>query len=282
MRAEKKPAGPRSVIRFLPPAFVFPATSGGAAVPCRRAPSVRPDTMIPPPGTEKPLTHDELAAWQSQTVRDTWRVFRIMAEFVEGFETLSRIGPCVTIFGSARTTSDSPEYQLACDVARAAAERGYGVITGGGPGIMEAANRGAFEADGISVGLNIALPFEQASNGYIHPDKLVNFDFFFVRKVMLVKYAQAVIVLPGGFGTLDELFESLTLVQTDKATPFPIVLMGTSFWSGLIDWLRGTVLAMGNISEKDFDLFTLTDDPVEALQAIDRFYDEHATLRPNF
>lgn len=227
------------------------------------------------------MTAPELAAWQQSRIKDLWRVFRIMGEFVDGFDTLSSLGPCVSIFGSARTKPDAPYYTLAEDVARELVKRNFGVITGGGPGIMEAANKGAYEAGGCSVGLNIVIPHEQQANPYIQPDTLINFDYFFVRKTMFVKYAQGFVVLPGGFGTLDELFESLTLIQTGKVTRFPLVLMGTSYWSGLVEWLRETMLAAGNISPTDLDLFRLTDDPVEAVDFIDAFYKEHA-LGPNF
>lgn len=229
-----------------------------------------------------PRTASDTEVWEQQTLRDTWRVFRIMAEFVDGFETLSRVGPCLTIFGSARSGRGSHDYELARSVARQAVLKGYGVITGGGPGIMEAANLGAQESGGVSVGLNIDLPFEQVANAYIDRDKLVNFNFFFVRKVMLLKYAQAVVVLPGGFGTLDEMFESLTLIQTKKATPFPIVLMGERFWEGLLHWIRETVLAHGKVSIEDFNLFTVTDDPVTAIQAIEEFYRGTDLRKPKF
>lgn len=240
-----------------------------------------------PPLSEQPsqfpekMSEREIQAWNQMRIKDLWRVFRIMSEFVTGFETLSSLGPCVSVFGSARTQPGDPYYQMAVDVARLLVEHEFGVITGGGPGIMEAANKGAREAGGNSVGLNIVLPFEQGANPFIDTDKLVNFDFFFVRKTMFVKYAQGFIVLPGGYGTLDELFESLTLIQTGKCTHFPVVLMGVSFWEGMVDWLRHTLLAHGNISPGDLDLFTLTDDPHEAVGVINAFYKEHA-LAPNF
>nr|BCX00385.1 MAG: cytokinin riboside 5'-monophosphate phosphoribohydrolase [Bacteroidota bacterium] len=220
-------------------------------------------------------------AWQEATIKDAWRIFRIMAEFVDGFEKLGRLGPCVSIFGSARVSPGSRYYTWAVEVARLLVEYGYGVITGGGPGIMEAANRGAQEAGGPSVGLNIELPHEQRPNAYIDPDKLLTFDFFFVRKVMFVKYAQGFIVLPGGLGTLDELFEALTLIQTQKISRFPVVLMGRDYWQGLIDWLAKTVLGAGHIAPEDMLLFSITDDPAEAVETIDTFYKEHA-LKPNF
>ena len=235
-----------------------------------------PSSSLPPEDSRKPYD-----AWQDVRIKDLWRVFRIMGEFVDGFETLSEVGPCVSVFGSARTGPGTPNYELGCQVSRALVKRGFGVISGGGPGIMEAANKGAQEAGGTSVGLNINIPHEQHNNPYIDKDKLVNFDFFFVRKVMFVKYAQGFVVLPGGFGTMDELFEALTLIQTDKSSRFPVVLMGTEFWSGLIEWIRNTMLAAGNIAEKDLSLFHLTDDPDEAADIIHDFY-EHRSMRPNF
>jgi uncharacterized protein (TIGR00730 family) len=197
---------------------------------------------------------------------DPWRVLRIQSEFVEGFGALAELGPAVSVFGSARTLRDDPTYALGREVGRRLAESGYAVITGGGPGAMEAANRGACDAGGISVGLGIELPFEQGMNEYV--DLGVNFRYFFARKTMFVKYAQGFVVLPGGFGTLDELFEALTLVQTQKVTSFPIVLMGTSYWGGLLDWLRDTAAGLGTIGAKDVDLITLTDDVDEAMRTV--------------
>ena len=197
---------------------------------------------------------------------DPWRVMRIQAEFVEGFGALAEVGPAVSVFGSARTKPEDPTYDLGIRVAKALVVAGYAVITGGGPGAMEAANKGAVEAGGVSVGLGIELPFEQGLNEYV--DLGVNFRYFFARKTMFVKYAQGFIVLPGGFGTLDELFEAITLVQTKKVTSFPIVLMGTSYWSGLLDWLREAALAHGTISPGDLDLMTVTDDVDEAVALI--------------
>ncbi len=220
-------------------------------------------------------------SWQDARIKDLWRVFRIMGEFVDGFETLSEVGPAVFIFGSARTKPDHPNYLLAEQVASALVRRGFGVISGGGPGIMEAANKGAREAKGVSVGLNIDLPHEQQSNPYIDPEHLIDFNFFFVRKVMFVKYAQGFVVLPGGFGTMDELFEALTLIQTHKSTPFPVVLMGRKFWPGLLDWLKITMLEAGNISPENLELFSVTDDPEEAAQLISTFYQDRA-MTPNF
>ncbi len=237
--------------------------------------------MQPPLRFREKLTESEVLAWQQSRVKDLWRIFRIMSEFVEGFETMSSLGPCVSIFGSARTKPEDPAYTLAETVARELVKRKYGVITGGGPGIMEAANKGAYEAGGCSVGLAIELPGEQKENPFISPELLIEFNYFFVRKTMFVKYAQGFIVLPGGFGTLDELFEALTLIQTKKVTPFPVVLMGTSYWRGLVGWLREQMLGAGNISPKDLVLFQLCDDPKEAVDIIDAFYKEH-TLTPNF
>jgi hypothetical protein len=200
---------------------------------------------------------------------ETWRVFRIMAEFVEGFDALSHIGPCVTVFGSARTPKSSPEYKLTVQTTRLLAREGYGVITGGGGGIMEAANKGAFKEDGVSVGLNILLPFEQKSNPYIKT--LINFHYFFVRKVMFVKYCHGAIIMPGGFGTMDELCEVLTLQQTSKVHRFPIVLMDKKFWKGLTNWFEDTLVARGNISPEDMKLFHVTDSPEEAVKFIKDF-----------
>ncbi|RBQ18513.1 TIGR00730 family Rossman fold protein [Spongiactinospora rosea] len=197
---------------------------------------------------------------------DPWRVMRIQAEFVEGFGQLAELPPAVTVFGSARTPEDSPEYQMSVQLGRALAEAGYAVITGGGPGCMEGANRGAREAGGISVGLGIELPFEQRMNDYV--DLGIEFRYFFVRKTMFVKYANGFITLPGGFGTLDELFEALTLVQTGKVTSFPVILLGSRYWGGLIDWIRGTLESTGKISPKDLDLVQVTDDVDEAVAAI--------------
>jgi len=227
------------------------------------------------------MTPEEVNAWQEMRIKDTWRVFRIMGEFVEGFEVMGRLGPCVSVFGSARTQPGTKYYELGEAVGRALVERGYGVITGGGPGIMEAANKGAHEAGGLSVGLNIALPHEQAGNPYVDREASINFDFFFARKTMFVKYAMGFVVLPGGFGTLDELFESLTLIQTNKTTRFPVILMGTEFWGDLLDWVRGTLLSAGNISEEDPDLLSVTDDPEEAAEIVHSFCKEYGHL-PNF
>ncbi|MEM7035983.1 MAG: TIGR00730 family Rossman fold protein [Bacteroidota bacterium] len=220
--------------------------------------------------------------WTAKKGKDTWTIFRIMAEFVEGFETMSEIGPCVSVFGSARTKPDQAYYKLAVEVAAKLCDAGFGVITGGGPGIMEAGNKGAQEAGGTSVGLNIELPFEQGANAYVDHDKIINFNYFFVRKVMFVKYAQGFVVLPGGFGTLDELFEALTLIQTKKITRFPVVLVGKEFWGGMVDWMENTVLKQaGNISEKDMFLFSVVDTAEEAVQCIQDHYKDNV-IRPNF
>lgn len=220
--------------------------------------------------------------WNEIKTSDSWQIFKIMAEFVEGFEKLSSIGPCVSVFGSARTKEDNEYYQLAVDIAYELTRSGYGVITGGGPGIMEAANRGAKKGNGKSVGLNIHLPFEQSSNPYIDADKLITFKHFFVRKVMFQKYAQGFIVLPGGFGTFDEFFESATLIQTGKIGRFPIVLVGKEFWAGLVDWIEDKVLEeQKNISPEDTKLFTLVDTAKEAVGVINEFYSKYL-LSPNF
>ena len=219
--------------------------------------------------------------WNEIKTHDSWVVFKVVAEMVEGFEKLSKIGPCVSIFGSARTQADHPMYEMTVEIAAKLVRHGYGVITGGGPGIMEAGNRGARSENGKSVGLNIELPFEQGNNIYIDPDKLISFDYFFVRKVMFVKYSQGFIVMPGGFGTLDELFEAITLIQTHKIGRFPIVLVGKAFWSGLLDWVKGTMLSYGNISPEDLDLINLVETPTEAVRVIDEFYSKYL-LTPNF
>ncbi len=220
--------------------------------------------------------------WNEIKSEDSWRIFKIMAEFVEGYEKLSRIGPCVSIFGSARLTSDSTYYKLAEEVAFKLTQFGYGIITGGGPGIMEAANLGAKRGQGRSVGINIALPYEQNANLFIDHDKLITFDYFFVRKTMFMKYAQGFVVLPGGFGTFDELFEALTLIQTEKIGRFPIVLIGTEYWKGLIDWIKKTMLEENKcIHHDDMDLFHLVDDPDEAVEIINNFYSKYL-LSPNF
>ncbi len=220
--------------------------------------------------------------WNEIKTNDSWAIFKIMGEFVNGFEKMSKIGPCVSIFGSARTKIDDKYYQLAVDVAHKIVDHGYGVITGGGPGIMEAGNKGAHIGGGTSVGLNIDLPFEQHDNPYIDSDKSLDFDYFFVRKVMFVKYSQGFVVMPGGFGTLDELFEAITLIQTKKIDVFPIILVGTEFWEGLMDWVKTILLdKFGNISPEDLELIHVVDTPDEVLQILDKFYGKY-NLSPNF
>ncbi len=220
--------------------------------------------------------------WNEIKTSDSWKVFKILSEFVEGFEKMARIGPCVSIFGSARTQPDNKYFQLSENIAFKLTQRGYGVITGGGPGIMEAANMGAKKGNGKSVGINITLPFEQDSNIFIDSDKLITFDHFFVRKVMFMKYSQGFVVLPGGFGTFDELFEAITLIQTEKIGKFPIILVGSSYWDGLIKWIKEVVLKQeNNVSHKDFDLFQIADEPDEVVDMIDKFYSKYM-LSPNF
>jgi len=221
-------------------------------------------------------------SWSDIKAESSWQIFKIMSELVEGFEKLNQIGPCISIFGSARSKPDNPYYQLAVDIGEELVKEGFGIITGGGPGIMEAGNKGASQLKGISVGLNIDLPFEQYHNEYIDNDKLIDFRYFFVRKVMFVKYAQGFVILPGGFGTMDELFEALTLIQTKKIDPSPVILVGKTYWSGLIDWLKKTMcLSELNISEKDLDLIELVDTPKEVMKCIKDFYQKHE-LKPNF
>lgn len=219
--------------------------------------------------------------WKERRVVDTWQIFKIIAEFVEGFEKMSRIGPCVSIFGSARVKPGSDLYELTVRIAEALAQSGYGIITGGGPGVMEAGNKGATQAGGTSVGLNIELPFEQHANPYVQREHIIHFDYFFVRKVMFVKYAQGFVVLPGGFGTLDELFEAITLIQTQKIDRFPIVLVGSTFWGGLLAWVRQRLEADGFISPGDLELISVVDTPEEVVSTIEQFYGRYV-LRPNF
>lgn len=219
--------------------------------------------------------------WNEIRTNDSWSLFKVMSEFVNGYEKLSSIGPCISIFGSARTKSNHPTYILTTEIAKAVSKLGYGVITGGGPGIMEAANKGANEVGGISVGLNINLPMEQESNKYIDKDKLIDFQYFFVRKVMFVKYAQGFIVMPGGVGTLDELFESFTLLQTSKIDKFPIILVGRDYWEGLIDWIKEKLLGQNNISPEDLKLFEVVDTVEEVIECLNRFY-KIDNFKPNF
>jgi len=219
--------------------------------------------------------------WNEIKTNDSWSLFKIMSEFVNGYEKLSSIGPCISIFGSARTPSNHPNYKLAVEIAKAVSESGYGIISGGGPGIMEAANKGAQEANGVSVGLNIVLPFEQQSNPYIDKDKLIDFQYFFVRKVMFVKYAQGFIVMPGGVGTLDELFEAFTLLQTSKVNKYPIILVGVEYWNGLIEWIKNRLLKDHNISPEDLDLIEVVDTKDQVIECLNRFYIKD-NFKPNF
>lgn len=219
--------------------------------------------------------------WSEIKSNDSWAIFKIMAEFVTGYEKMASIGPSISVFGSARTKKDDPFYQKAVNVSKLLGEKGYGVITGGGPGIMEAGNKGAQLGGGQSIGLNIDLPFEQSHNPYIDKESNLNFDYFFVRKVVFVKYSQGFVVLPGGFGTMDELFEALTLTQTKKIKKKPIVFIGKEYWSGLIDWIKNSMLADGYISEEDLNLFMVCDDEEEAVKYIDDFFKTHS-LSPNF
>lgn len=219
--------------------------------------------------------------WNEIRTNDSWSLFKVMSEFVNGYEKLSSTGPCISIFGSARTKSNHPTYILTTEIAKAVSKLGYGVITGGGPGIMEAANKGANEVGGVSVGLNINLPMEQESNKYIDKDKLIDFQYFFVRKVMFVKYAQGFIVMPGGVGTLDELFESFTLLQTSKINKFPIILVGRDYWKGLIDWIKEKLLGQNNISPEDLKLFEVVDTVEEVIECLNRFY-KIDNFKPNF
>ncbi len=220
--------------------------------------------------------------WVKIDAEHSWRMFRIISEFTDGFEKMNRIGPCVSIYGSARTKPDDKYYKMGVDIAKRIVAEGYGVITGGGPGIMEAGNKGAQEAGGASVGLNIVLPFEQFANEFVDLDKLINFRYFFARKVMFVKYAQAFVLLPGGFGTLDELFESITLIQTKKIDPVPVILVGTEFWGGMMDWITSVLRdEFKTISPSDMDLFTVTDDPQVVIDTINDHY-QNVEVAPNF
>ncbi|MCA0363584.1 MAG: TIGR00730 family Rossman fold protein [Spirosomataceae bacterium] len=219
--------------------------------------------------------------WNEIQSQDSWQIFKAMAEFVQGYEKLAKIGPSVSIFGSARTKPGTKYYKMAEDIAAKLVEKGYGVITGGGPGIMEAGNKGAKEKRGKSIGLNIVLPFEQVPNDYVDNDKSINFDYFFARKVCFIKYSQGFVVLPGGFGTLDELFEALTLIQTKKIGRFPIVMVGTEYWSGLMDWIKSTMIAEGNIKPEDLNLIKVVDTAEEAAKVIEDFYGKYM-LQPNF
>ena len=219
--------------------------------------------------------------WNDVKTTSSWSVFKIMAEFVQSFEKLAEVGPCVAIFGSARTRPEDKYYKDAVEIARKLTELGFGIITGGGPGIMEAGNKGAKEGGGASVGLNINLPFEQSSNPFIDTDKLINYDYFFVRKTIFMKYAQGYIAMPGGFGTLDELSEALTLIQTDKLVSFPVILYGKDYWQGLLDWFHNTLITNHMISPEDFDIYHVVDTVDEAVDIISEFYNKYAP-KPNF
>lgn len=219
--------------------------------------------------------------WNEIKTADSWQVFKIMGEFVSAFEKLAKIGPCVSIFGSARTASDHKYYLMAEDLGYKLTKKGFGIITGGGPGIMEAANKGAHFARGKSVGLNIVLPMEQMANQFVDHDKILNFDYFFVRKVMFMKYSQGYVVMPGGFGTMDELFEAITLIQTHKMVKFPIVLIGKDYWEGLISWIMDQMLNEKMIKEEELDVFAIVDTVDEAVSYIEEFYNKYA-LKPNF
>jgi len=228
---------------------------------------------------------NNLKKWSKIKGENSWTMFKVIAELVDGFEKLNSLGPCISIFGSARTKPDQEYYQLTVEIASTLVNEGYGIISGGGPGIMEAANKGAYLEDGLSVGLNIELPFEQSGNQYIDPDKNLEHRYFFVRKVMFVKYSQAFIVMPGGFGTLDELFETITLIQTEKISKIPVILVGSEFWTGLKKWVSDVVLnEFGNISPDDLDLLPIVDTPQEVLSIIQNFYGESSDnrLEPNY
>jgi uncharacterized protein (TIGR00730 family) len=212
---------------------------------------------------------------------DLWSIFKIMGEFVDGFDRMLKMGPCVSVFGSARLKPDSKYYQMATDLASKLTDMGFGVITGGGPGIMEAANKGATESKGKSVGLCIDLPFEEKANQFVDPKYTLTFNYFFARKVMFVKYAQSFVVFPGGFGTLDELFESLTLIQTHKISRFPVILVGTDFWGGMVDWIKSSLIENGTVGHNDLNLFRVTDDLDEVVSIIEEFYTDRI-MRPNF
>lgn len=222
--------------------------------------------------------------WAKLSGENSWTMFKVVAEFVDGFERMNKIGPCISIFGSARTKPDEKYYKTAVQLAYRLSQEGFGVITGGGPGIMEAGNRGATMNDGTSVGLNIELPHEQGNNPYISPDKVLNFNYFFVRKVMFVKYAQAFIAFPGGFGTMDELFEVLTLIQTGKIEAVPVILFGSDFWGGMREWVQNILSdEFKTISPKDMDLIPVTDDIEEVINVINEFYaDKQHILKPNY
>ena len=228
------------------------------------------------------MNNSDLKNWNEIKTNDSWSVFKIMGEFVDGYEKMSKIGPCVSIFGSARTNSNDNYYNLTTEIAKKIVKLGFGVITGGGPGVMEAANKGAKEALGSSVGLNIELPFEQNDNSYIDEDKSLDFDYFFVRKVMFMKYSKGFVVMPGGFGTLDELFEAITLIQTKKAERFPIILVGSEFWNKCYNWIKDELVSKYNyISAKELDLISIVDSSDDVIKILSDFYNKKS-IRPNF
>ena len=228
------------------------------------------------------MQRKDLKNWNEIKTNDSWSVFKIMGEFVDGYEKMSKIGPCVSIFGSARTNSDDNYYNLTVEIAKKIVKLGFGVITGGGPGVMEAANKGAKEVLGSSVGLNIELPFEQNDNSYIDEDKSIDFDYFFVRKVMFMKYSKGFVVMPGGFGTLDELFEAITLIQTKKAERFPIILVGSEFWNKCYNWIKDELVSKYNyISAKELDLISIVDSSDDVIKILSDFYNKKS-IRPNF
>lgn len=230
-----------------------------------------------------PPTKFQQREWHELKAENSWTMFKVISEFVEGFERMNTYGPCVSIFGSARTKPDHPYYQLTVDIAKRLTDEGWGVITGGGPGIMEAGNKGAHMNGGTSIGLNIHLPFEQNHNPWIDVDKNFEHRYFFVRKVMFVKYAQAFVVMPGGFGTMDELFETLTLIQTDTIDEVPVILVGKKYWTGLVDWLKNTMLETErNINPQDLDLFHIVDDPEDVIKIIHDFHKDGSHLTPNY
>lgn len=230
-----------------------------------------------------PVAKHQMKQWNKLKAENSWTMFKVISEFVDGFERLNKIGPCISIFGSARTKPDNPYYKKAVDISQALTEEGWGVITGGGPGIMEAGNKGASLFGGISVGLNIYLPFEQSHNQYVDHDKNLEHRYFFVRKVMFVKYAQGFVVMPGGFGTMDEMFEVLTLIQTQRIERVPVILIGKDYWSGLVDWIKAVMLEKEhNINPDDLDLFWVVDEPEEVVRIVREFYAEGTNVRPNY
>ena len=237
--------------------------------------------MLSQDDQEKIRKSFKLKNWSEIKSEDSWSIFKIMGEFVNGYEKMSAIGPCVAIFGSARTKTDDKYYIMAEEIAYELTQRGFGIITGGGPGIMEAGNKGAHRGEGKSVGLNIVLPMEQESNPYIDKDKSIDFQYFFTRKTIFTRYAQGFIVMPGGFGTLDEFYEALTLVQTNKIANFPIVMVGKSYWKGLLDWMGTTLVEEGTISAEEMSLFKVVDTVAAAVNIVEDFYNRYA-LRPNF